>query len=123
MDRSFVFAPTSGRKGRNWSLLFSVQRLDLLDQCVDLCRCQLAAEFGHAELGNVSFAVCNGVAQFFGRDAWDFGGDERRPGEPMALGSLSVALCAILLIHGIRGEACVRRRNLAEDCYGCEKQE
>ena len=102
--------------------MLSVQRLDFLDQRVDLYRCQFAAEFGHAELGNVSFAVCNGVEQFFGRDACDFGGDERRPGEPMALGSLSVALCAVFLIHGIRTEACVRRRNLSEDCCGWEKQ-
>jgi len=103
--------------------LLSVQLLDLLDQRVNLYRCQFGAEFGHAELENVSFAVCNGVAQFFARDACDFGGDERRPGEPMALGGFSVALCAVFLIHGIRGEACVRRRNLAEDCCGCEEQE
>jgi len=103
-------------------LLFSVQHLNFLNQRVDLYRCQFAAEFGHAELGNVSFAVCNGVAQFFGRDACDFGGDERRPGEPMAFGSLSAALCAVFLIHVIRTEAYVRRRNLAEGGCGCEKQ-
>jgi len=38
--------------------LLSVQRLDLLDQRVDLYRSQFAAESGHAELGDMSFAIC-----------------------------------------------------------------
>jgi hypothetical protein len=92
---------------------FSVQRPDLLDEIVDFFGRQLAGVFGHTP-----FAISNDVAQVLHRSGSRLLRDERWSAEMPALGSLSVTLRALLLIHGVFGEfatggrsSCERRGN------------
>lgn len=93
--------------------VFLAYGFDLLDQRVDLFRCQLAGVLRHA-----AFAVGDDVAEVSRRCGSGFVGDERWPTEVAALGRFTVTLRAVCLEDGVRNQGRVSWRGLGEDC--CE---
>jgi hypothetical protein len=88
-----------------------VQSFDLLNQRVDLVRCETAFVLGH-----VTFAVSNDVAQLVGGGGRDFVRDEGRPAEVAPFRIFSVTLRAVIYEDMIRGQGRVRRLGLAQSC-------
>lgn len=83
-----------GTTGAHDESLF-VEGLDLANERGDFFRGEFAGELGH-----VSLAVGDDVAQIFAGSGGCFLGDERWPTKMTALGSLSMALGAIFLVDG-----------------------